>query len=98
MSESNKNNKDFFDQSMDEIKLLRYLNAAGNVDEHHILRLYDYFYFKEHLFIVTELLRDNYEVQGIIGNRAIQSILICDAYAWWQSSASKPLTTCIVSV
>ena len=54
-----KNNKDFFDQSMDEIKLLRYLNAAGNVDEHHILRLYDYFYFKEHLFVVTELLRDN---------------------------------------
>jgi hypothetical protein len=23
------------------------------------LQLYDYFYFKEHLFIVTELLRDN---------------------------------------
>jgi serine/threonine protein kinase len=24
-----------------------------------VLQLYDYFYFKEHLFIVTELLRDN---------------------------------------
>ena len=54
-----KNNKDFLDQSLDEIKLLRYLNAAGDVDKHHILRLYDYFYFKEHLFISTELLRDN---------------------------------------
>jgi serine/threonine protein kinase len=54
-----KNNKDFLDQSLDEIKLLRYLNAAGDVDAHHILRLYDYFYFKEHLFISTELLRDN---------------------------------------
>jgi len=54
-----KNDKDFFDQSLDEIKLLKYLNVNGNVDEHRILRLYDYFYYKEHLIIVTELLRDN---------------------------------------
>ncbi|KAL0382128.1 UNVERIFIED_CONTAM: DYRK-family kinase pom1 [Sesamum calycinum] len=33
-------------------------------DEQHILRLYDYFYYQEHLFIVTELLRANlYEFQ-----------------------------------
>eukprot|EP00741_Cyanophora_paradoxa_P005604 tig00000912_g5432.t1 len=54
-----KNNKDFFDQSLDEIKLLKYINSAGNADEKHVLQLYDYFYYKEHLFIVCELLRDN---------------------------------------
>ena len=86
-----KNNKDFFDQSLDEIKLLMYINANGSADENHVLQLYggticsgmekrptylpsceaepklttsycplvDYFYFKEHLFLVCELLRDN---------------------------------------
>jgi serine/threonine protein kinase len=70
-----KNNKDFFDQSLDEIKLLRLLNCYDKDDEKNILQLYgptpppragafvltavDYFYFKEHLFIVTELLRQN---------------------------------------
>jgi len=32
-----KNNKDFFDQSLDEIKLLHYLNSAGDPDDHHVL-------------------------------------------------------------
>jgi len=54
-----KNDKDFLDQSLDEIKLLKYINVNGDVDEHCVLRLYDYFYHKEHLIIVTELLRDN---------------------------------------
>jgi len=55
-----KNDKDFLDQSLDEIKLLKIINAnADNVDEKHCLRLIDYFYHKEHLIIVTELLRDN---------------------------------------
>ena len=53
-----KNNKDFLDQSLDEIKLLRYLNLPGMLINI-IYYLYDYFYFKEHLFISTELLRDN---------------------------------------
>lgn len=54
------NNKDYFDQSIDEIKLLRYIQAnCENLDEKHLLKLYDFFYHKEHLFIVTELLRDN---------------------------------------
>lgn len=44
---------------MDEIKLMRYINANGDVDDKHILKLYDYFYHKEHLFIVTEVLKDN---------------------------------------
>eukprot|EP00929_Paragymnodinium_shiwhaense_P117612 TRINITY_DN8843_c0_g1_i2.p1 TRINITY_DN8843_c0_g1~~TRINITY_DN8843_c0_g1_i2.p1 ORF type:complete len:1073 (+),score=251.67 TRINITY_DN8843_c0_g1_i2:149-3367(+) len=55
-----KNDKDFFDQSLDEIKLLKIILAnCDNVDEKHVLRLYDCFYHKEHLIIVTELLRDN---------------------------------------
>eukprot|EP01114_Cavostelium_apophysatum_P014224 TRINITY_DN3637_c0_g1_i1.p1 TRINITY_DN3637_c0_g1~~TRINITY_DN3637_c0_g1_i1.p1 ORF type:complete len:849 (+),score=219.09 TRINITY_DN3637_c0_g1_i1:168-2549(+) len=54
-----KNNKEFLDQSLDEIRLLQYINSAGNADEKNVLQLYDYFYHKEHLFIVTELLRDN---------------------------------------
>jgi serine/threonine protein kinase len=54
-----KNNKDFFDQSLDEIKLLKYINKNDPVDKHHLLRLYDYFYHREHLFIVCELLRAN---------------------------------------
>ncbi|EYU22357.1 hypothetical protein MIMGU_mgv1a005437mg [Erythranthe guttata] len=59
-----KNDKDFFDQSLDEIKLLKFVNKNDPADEHHILRLYDYFYYQEHLFIVTELLRANlYEFQ-----------------------------------
>ncbi|KAL3521216.1 hypothetical protein ACH5RR_019365 [Cinchona calisaya] len=59
-----KNDKDFFDQSLDEIKLLKFVNKHDPGDEHHVLRLYDYFYHQEHLFIVCELLRANlYEFQ-----------------------------------
>lgn len=53
------NNKDYFDQSIDEIKLLNFINCNDDVDNHNVLRIYDYFYHKEHLFIVTELLKDN---------------------------------------
>ncbi|XP_054793282.1 DYRK-family kinase pom1-like isoform X2 [Prosopis cineraria] len=59
-----KNDKDFFDQSLDEIKLLKLINKHDPADRFHVLRLYDYFYHQEHLFIVTELLRANlYEFQ-----------------------------------
>ncbi|XP_052185866.1 uncharacterized protein LOC127797219 isoform X2 [Diospyros lotus] len=59
-----KNDKDFFDQSLDEIKLLKFVNKHDPADDRHILRLYDYFYYQEHLFIVCELLRANlYEFQ-----------------------------------
>ncbi|KAG4172541.1 hypothetical protein ERO13_A11G001900v2 [Gossypium hirsutum] len=54
-----KNKKDFFDQSLDEIKLLKYVNKHDPADKHHILRLYDYFYYREHLLIVCELLKAN---------------------------------------
>jgi len=41
-----KNNKDFFDQSLDEIKLLKYVNKHDPSDKFHLLRLYDYFYYR----------------------------------------------------
>lgn len=60
-----KNNKDYLDQSLDEIKLLKYINdqCKGDCDNYNVLQMYNYFYFKEHLFIISELLQDNlYEV------------------------------------
>jgi len=54
-----KNNKDFFDQSLDEVMLLDYLKQHDPDDSHHVVHILDYFYYKEHLFIVCELLRDN---------------------------------------
>ena len=54
-----KNNKDFFDQSLDEGMLLDYLKQHDPHDTHHVVHIFDYFYHKEHLFIVCELLRDN---------------------------------------
>ncbi|XP_008787883.2 uncharacterized protein LOC103705802 isoform X1 [Phoenix dactylifera] len=54
-----KNNKDFFDQSLDEIKLLKFVSKNDPADKYHILRLYDYFYYREHLLIVCELLKAN---------------------------------------
>jgi dual specificity tyrosine-phosphorylation-regulated kinase 2/3/4 len=40
------NNKDYFDQSLDEIKLLKYVNTMDPNDEYAIVRLYDFFYYK----------------------------------------------------
>lgn len=54
-----KNSKEFFDQSLDEIKLLKFVNKHDPADKYHILRLYNYFYYHEHLFIVCELLKAN---------------------------------------
>lgn len=50
-----RNNKDFFDQSLDEIKLLRYINSRGDTDRNNVVEIFDYFYHKEHLIIVTEV-------------------------------------------
>merc|ERR1719160_2263619 len=55
-----KNEKDFVDQSLDEIKLLKLIHAnTDDIDSKHCIRLIDCFYHKEHLIIVTELLREN---------------------------------------
>lgn len=52
------NTKDFFDQALDEIRLLTLLNRQKDPDEAHVVRLIDAFYYKEHVMLVTELLRD----------------------------------------
>lgn len=54
-----KNTKDFFDQSLDEIKILELLRQTEQYNEHNILEMKAFFYHKEHLIIVTELLRQN---------------------------------------
>jgi len=50
-----KNSKDFFDQSMDEIKLLQFINSRGEPDENHVLRLIDFFYYKVHTHTQTNI-------------------------------------------
>ena len=37
-----RNNKDFIDQSLGEVKLLRYLNANDPHDQMHVVRMLDY--------------------------------------------------------
>lgn len=54
-----KNTKDFFDQSLDEIKILELLRQTGKCEENHIVQMKTFFYHREHLIIVTELLRQN---------------------------------------
>ena len=53
------NNKDYMDQALDEVKLLRYIKANCNPDEACLINMYDYFYHREHLMILTELLKEN---------------------------------------
>jgi hypothetical protein len=54
-----RNNKDFFDMGLMEVKVLKLLNEHDPTDDMHVLRLLSFFYHKEHLFFVCELLRDN---------------------------------------
>ena len=54
-----KNTKDFFDQSLDEIKILELLRQTGKCREKFIVEMRTFFYHREHLIIVTELLRQN---------------------------------------
>ena len=62
-----KNTKDYFDQSLDEIKILQLLKDTGKTEENHIVKMKSFFYHREHLVIVTELLRQNlYEFGKII--------------------------------
>ncbi|TYZ58810.1 hypothetical protein PybrP1_001586 [[Pythium] brassicae (nom. inval.)] len=67
-----KNNKEYFDQGVDEIRLLQYIGEHCDVDATHVVRLLDFFYFREHLIIVTELLRDNlYEFSKLLLARGV---------------------------
>jgi serine/threonine protein kinase len=68
------NNKEYFDQSIDEIKLLRFINANGDPDQKNFLKLYDYFYHKEHLFIVAEILKDNlYDFYRYLNDNSLEN-------------------------
>ena len=53
------NNKDFFDQAMDEIKLLRLIKANFDPEAHYLLNFKSVTYHKQHLWIQTDLLKDN---------------------------------------
>mmetsp|Transcript_24836 Transcript_24836/g.57026 ORF Transcript_24836/g.57026 Transcript_24836/m.57026 type:complete len:729 (-) Transcript_24836:2059-4245(-) len=54
-----KNTKDFFDQSLDEIKILELLRQTGMCQDKNLVEMKTFFYHREHLVIVTELLRQN---------------------------------------
>jgi len=54
-----RNDKDCIDQGLGEMRLLARLSSGDPNGEQHIVRLLDYFYYKEHLLIVSELLRDS---------------------------------------
>jgi dual specificity protein kinase YAK1 len=77
-----KSKKAYNTQALIELKILEFLNnEVDRGDLHHIIRLYDNFFFKEHLCIVFELLNENlYELlkqnyfQGISLN-SIQFII-----------------------
>lgn len=51
--------KTFLDQCLEEVKMIRFVNNNGDPDKHHFLKMIDFFYCREHLFIVTELLGRN---------------------------------------
>lgn len=40
------NNKDYMDQALDEIKLLKYIKANCNPDEACLIHMHDYFYHR----------------------------------------------------
>ena len=42
------NQKVLFDQSIEEIKMLKLIHNNCNVDQYNIMKLYDYFYWREH--------------------------------------------------
>ncbi len=55
-----KNQTAFYHQARVEVGVLQYLNRLGDADDqHHIVRLHDFFVFKEHLCLVFELLSLN---------------------------------------
>lgn len=54
------NQKETFDQGLDEIKIIKLLQKnCAELDSRNIVKMLDYFYYREHLFIVNELLGEN---------------------------------------
>jgi len=54
-----RNDKDCTDQGLAEVRLLAQLSASDRKSEVPLVRMLDFFYHKEHLMVVTELLRDS---------------------------------------
>lgn len=55
-----KNQTAFYHQARVEVGVLQYLNSRGDPeDKHHIVRMRDYFVFRNHLCLVFELLSVN---------------------------------------
>lgn len=54
-----RSSKSFLDQGLDEVRVLSCVNAAACPDEGCVVRLLDYFYYRDHLILVTELLGAN---------------------------------------
>jgi len=50
------NEKETFDMGLAEVRVLAMLAKADPHNEHALLRMLDFFYYREHLFIVSELL------------------------------------------
>ena len=65
-------NKTFFDQSIEEIKMIKLISNNFNLEEKNLLRMFDFFYCREHLVIVTELLSHNlYDYQMTIKEKGM---------------------------
>ena len=68
-----RNDKDCMDQGLGEVRLLALIGQHDARGEQPLLSMLDYFYYKEHLLIVTELLRDSvfnfYRYRGCEGLR-----------------------------
>lgn len=54
-----KNEKEYLDQSLDEVAVLRLLRENGSPDEFRFLGLVDCLYFRGHVVLVTELLDED---------------------------------------
>lgn len=54
-----RSSKNYLDQGLDEVRVLTCVNAAGCAEECCVVRLLDYFYYRGHLILVTELLSVN---------------------------------------
>jgi len=50
------NDKETFDAGLGEVRILAMIAKADPHNEHALLRMLDFFYYREHLFIVSELL------------------------------------------
>lgn len=66
-------NKTYFDQSIEEVKMIRMISKNCELDKKNLLKMFDFFYCREHLVIVTELLSKNlYDYQMNIREKGLE--------------------------